>query len=365
MESIQRFCGLPSNGTYTIWEKKYHSFGKCFLWTAVSYPSHVILLVTCAYLLGISRKQITKRMSFFLWSFIVLTLLLSVTSLTELILSYALKHKHPPAYVISKTLAFSSWLLCFWVQCRTRMLSIQKKRNNKYILFGFLFIFASSSMQLHYALKHILLMNNVTFSKLPTGYYGIFVYFALNCLFLLPCIALLMSKPIETSKPYLSLNVNLDAIDSENQDEGGTTSPVPSIIYLGQGESWSNPFSRLFFCWGNKLILKGFYHQIKESEDLFMLPNSLDTKLIRERFSKMLSIQRQESVLHEPRQESSHDNQLPKKHKINISLMRGLHDAYGTFFYSLGILQLGCVCLGFGGPVLLNLLLKFMENKQV
>ena len=363
MESIERFCGLPSNDSYTVWEAEYGTFGKCFLWTAISYTSHVLLLITCAYLLGISRKTFINQKSKLLWIIDILTFLLATTSLIELILSYALKYEHPPAYVLSKTLSFSSWLVCFWVQYRSRVITPQKKQNNKCILFVFIFVIASTSMQLHYVIKHILSMKDVAFSELPADYFGVFVYFLLNCLYLLSGIILLFSK---TKRTFFSRNVSIQNSDgSESQDESAVfyqkLKPENADIYLGKAEQ-GNPLSRLFFWWTNKLVLKGHYHQLQKPEDLFILPDDLGTKLIKETVSTIRHNQRLQSLLH---MSTINDYDPHKKLRIKISMLKTFHKCFGKLYYSIGILKLLSDCFGFAGPILLNLLVRFMENKQV
>lgn len=47
-----------------------------------------------------------------------------------------------------------------------------------------------------------------------------------------------------------------------------------------------------------------------------------------------------------------------------ISLLRILHSNFGFQFYAIGLLKLIADCAGFAGPIILNKLLGFIENKN-
>lgn len=48
----------------------------------------------------------------------------------------------------------------------------------------------------------------------------------------------------------------------------------------------------------------------------------------------------------------------------NSSLLRVLHRCFWVQFYSIGILKFAADCLAFAGPVLLNKLVSFIEDKS-
>lgn len=51
--------------------------------------------------------------------------------------------------------------------------------------------------------------------------------------------------------------------------------------------------------------------------------------------------------------------------KYNVSLLVALHKCFWFQFYSIGILKLIADCAGFAGPMLLNKLVSFIENREV
>ncbi|XP_057315929.1 ATP-binding cassette sub-family C member 10-like isoform X2 [Hydractinia symbiolongicarpus] len=390
MESIQRFCGLPSNGSYHIWNQETKTFGQCFLWTAVGYTSHAVFAVVCAYLLGNLKRSKTKQKYCLLWIINIITFLLALTSMTELIISYSLKHKHPPAYVLSKTLSFSTWLLCILVQTKRATIDKQKKEGNKYILLVFLLILLSSTLQLHFVIKHVL-DENLQLKNISADYIGAIVYFALNCCFFICSAKVNFTKTKRTTFnraiPSLNRNASIQAFDAETSGEHTESSSLLSSsqsqgsyyeayrkhktartnIYLGKAENSKGIFSWLSFWWVNDLILKGYHNQLHNPDDLFILPSKLDTNTIKEIFSSMLRIQRHQSMLRELNTDTIDDYQEPRykrRKNVKISMLKSLHNAFGRFYYSLGILKFLVDCLGFAAPILLNRLVLFVENKN-
>lgn len=53
-----------------------------------------------------------------------------------------------------------------------------------------------------------------------------------------------------------------------------------------------------------------------------------------------------------------------KVKRYNVSLLRALHKCFWLQFYSIGILKLTADCAGFAGPILLNKLVSFIENRE-
>jgi len=385
MENIQRFCGLPSNESFSVWDRSQNVFTNCFLWTVGSIISNCLFMVCCAYLFGVSqvpRRKTTKKETLLSE---VLCILILFTNFLEVVLSYSLKQHHPPAYVLSRTLGVASWMLCLGVHVRTRAALTRRKINNKYILTFSLLILVSSSLAVYSIVTVISNSNDLHFEKWPVMYYGVFMSFLLHLCFVISCIGICFIKLKQTSYnralPSLSggsLSIQADFDDSGPLVESGGSSQGSyyeayikhkdqhTDIFLGQAEATKNVFSKLLFWWCNKLILKGYHNQLNTPEDLYTLPSSLDTGSIKERFSSMFRTQRHFSIFEELDNESiSEYSGNRKKKPYKISILKTMNKAYGKKYYSLGILKFLVDCLGFAGPLLLNYLVRFMENKKV
>ncbi|KFW02660.1 Multidrug resistance-associated protein 7 [Fulmarus glacialis] len=100
------------------------------------------------------------------------------------------------------------------------------------------------------------------------------------------------------------------------------------------GESW---LSRFFYVWMNPLMKCGYQQKLNQPQDVYVLPRQLQAARVCDRLHRA-----QEAV----------------------RLFSVLHAAFGLRFYSLGLLKLAGSLLGFSGPLLLNLLVNFMESRQ-
>ena len=384
MESIQRFCGLPQNSSFKIWDNKTKTFTNCFQWTAASLSSHCILMVCLAYLFGVSGHSNRKTNRKETWIAEVLCVLISLVNIGEVVSSYSLKQHHPPAYVLSRTLSTAAWMLCFAVHLRTRSVLRLRKKNNSYILFCSTIVFISTTFSFYSVVKQISDLNDLHFEKWPVMYYGVILNFFFQLCFVITCIGMAFVKLKQTSfnrsLPSLIGNVSIQAggHDKSRLVESGVSSQgsycetyvqhkeKKTDIYLGQAETNKNPFSKLVFWWSNRLILKGYHNQLNTPEDLYMLPSSLDTRSIKERFSSMLRIQKNQSIFAEFDNESITDfHKRRKKKPFKLSVLKTFNTAYGKEYYSLGVLKFLNDCLNFAGPLLLNRLVNFMENKKV
>ncbi|NXD78404.1 MRP7 protein, partial [Halcyon senegalensis] len=100
------------------------------------------------------------------------------------------------------------------------------------------------------------------------------------------------------------------------------------------GESW---FSRFFYIWMNPLMKRGYQWKLNQPQDVYVLPRQLQAARVCDRSHRAQETTRLFSVL---------------------------HAAFGLHFYCLGLLKLASNILGFSGPLLLNLLVNFMESRQ-
>ena len=104
----------------------------------------------------------------------------------------------------------------------------------------------------------------------------------------------------------------------------------------------ANIFSKLFFCWVNPLIKKGYDGQLKTIDDLFPLPPSLKVDTIEQQFVEAAP--------------SFYTDASP------FSLPKSLFHAFGWQYLALGILRFTGDCLSFAGPILLHYLVTELED---
>lgn len=381
MESVSRFCGIATNDSYAVWDSPSSSFGQCFLWTGASCTSHSVFLITSAFLHGTTdRLKHQKAKSWSCIIHILIALLLCCSSITEAISSYILRGDHPPAYVLSKSVIFTTWILCAWLNSKIMIINQTKKEIVKVNLMFFLPILASSTMQIHATIKHIM-NENITLDKVPIAYYGNLVYFFLNILFTISSVVIILSREKRNAvKSFFNENGSIQAQDDEqNYNDNATLLSSDSsyitfekakkkrkIIELGVGESTSNIFSKITFWWVNKIIMKGYNEELEKPEDLALLPEYLTTSNVKKTFVNVMQkgkkYQREQEV-----KDGSKCNWFEegKQPKVKRSLLKTLHKTYAWYLYALGLVRLMIDLSGFAQPLLLNALVKYMENKEV
>uniref|UniRef100_A0A8C6V795 ATP-binding cassette sub-family C member 10 n=2 Tax=Elapinae TaxID=42168 RepID=A0A8C6V795_NAJNA len=138
------------------------------------------------------------------------------------------------------------------------------------------------------------------------------------------------------------------------------------------GESWLSRFS---YAWMNPLIKRGYQWKLNKPQDVYQLPQRLQASKVCEHFyscwlKKAALASEDERVSSTNRFFAKRDvrhNGLPAEPQNApkpVRLLSVLHAAFGLRYYSLGFLKLAGGLLGFSGPLLLNLLVSFMESHQ-
>ncbi|XP_059683666.1 ATP-binding cassette sub-family C member 10 [Gavia stellata] len=156
--------------------------------------------------------------------------------------------------------------------------------------------------------------------------------FAILCLQLASLLVYVIGYLLPTAGRQDFLSVSCSWQQDQLISEPGI--PVPDQQRVAEdGESW---LSRFFYIWMNPLMKRGYQWKLNQPQDVCVLPRQLQTARVY----------------------SSHRAQEA------VRLFSVLHAAFGLRFYSLGLLKLAGNLLGFSGPLLLNLLVNFMESRQ-
>uniref|UniRef100_A0A803YBS7 ATP binding cassette subfamily C member 10 n=1 Tax=Meleagris gallopavo TaxID=9103 RepID=A0A803YBS7_MELGA len=138
------------------------------------------------------------------------------------------------------------------------------------------------------------------------------------------------------------------------------------------GESW---LSRFFYAWMNPLMKRGYQWKLNQPQDVCLLPRKLQAAKVCDQF---YACWQKKATVHQVEEETvsltspiiagddGSSNALDRSHHAQepVRLLSVLHAAFGLRFYSLGLLKLAGSLLSFSGPLLLNLLVNFMESRQ-
>lgn len=397
MAGLRHFCGTLDNSTeFMVWDSESKSFGSCFQWLCLTGVSHLVFAVVSAFLLGKAsrRRPLPSSRSKLATCRLLLCYINAVAAIVAVILAYTLKHYHPPAFVLSRTLTFTTWLIGALLCHKLLSKSRKVKQFLQILLIPFIIILTSSSLQLY---NYIHLFN--THHPNWNSDWYIPVYFGLNVVFFTLIIVGLILSPSHYSRlgrqlPSLTstgiqapheeerqhrypeedalLGTKIDSYDSYTFGE-------PTLVrdsILGWAEEEAGIISKVSFHWVNPLMKKGANFLLKKSDDLFLLPLSLDTKMIKEIFQSIIRLQKLVSHLDKDesqkfgssgvaRKPTLQEGYEGKRKPLKISLSRALYRAFGFIYIAIGLLKFLADCLAFVGPILLNYLVSFMENKQV
>lgn len=195
--------------------------------------------------------------------------------------------------------------------------------------------------------------------------------FAILCLQLASLLVYVIAYLFPTAGRQGFLSINSSWQQGQLISEPGI--PVPDQQRVSEdGESW---LSRFFYIWMNPLMRCGYQWKLNQPQDVCVLPRQLEAARVCERF---YSCWQKKAALHQVEEETvsltssiiaggdGNSNAPDSLHRGQeaVQLFSVLHAAFGLRFYALGLLKLAGNLLGFSGPLLLNLLVNFMESRQ-
>ena len=156
--------------------------------------------------------------------------------------------------------------------------------------------------------------------------------------------------------------------------------------YLGIAKENTPLLSRLLFYWVHPLIKKGRLGRLKSAEDLFDVPVSISAPIVSDKFQQAKENMYLYTLENNARATASSStstsrfsiNQTRSDYQIiggnnsddnndigtKIPLLRILSKLYWRPFFIAGLLRFLADCFGFASPLLLNLMVKFMEDKK-
>ncbi|KAL6434970.1 hypothetical protein ACFW04_005255 [Cataglyphis niger] len=134
--------------------------------------------------------------------------------------------------------------------------------------------------------------------------------------------------------------------------------------YLGIAMEDVTIISKLLFHWVTPLMEKGVKRLLNHSDDLFDLPDQISTNAISYKIDEHLNNMPKTAS---NRIENNSEVPLQTNVKVitkKVTLFYLLHKCFGWEFYTVGILKFIADCSSFVGPILLNRLIGFIEDKN-
>ncbi|CAH0561097.1 unnamed protein product [Brassicogethes aeneus] len=358
-------CG-PDN--FQIWSTRTHDLGLCFTQLCLEIPVLSLLAIISSYYYGkyidfVSRGRLQLR-AIKVRSFIVLMLAFLPLLQVYIDLNTNEQNITQVSYFLSAVQGIC-WFTHFLFQLGLRKRLGLSCRGPMPVCFlwSFLLVLSAISLRSHYLLYKLL--PNPEF-KLSLSFGFSFVYFVLQVFYAITLIpssggTSFVTFPEGNNQADENTPLLHNAYVRFNEDDQS---------YLGVAMEDANWFSKLLFYWVNPLMDKGFHLKLTNADDLFDLPLSLNSSYLSAKVNKHLGGQKDERTIltsqdAEGGSSTSSDVTIVRpSSRRNVSLLRALHRSFGVQFYAVGVLKLAADCTAFAGPILLNKLVGFIEDKS-
>ncbi|CAH2256577.1 multidrug resistance-associated 7 [Pelobates cultripes] len=323
-EVVAQLCGSHLSDPLPLWVQG--NIGVCFNQLILSALPHTLLAVTSGCHAGAHRYSGSHPPTSAWTCRVAMSFFLAVFSLSDLVLGAVFPRQVTAAVeVLSGSVSCLSWFTHFLA-----LLSLQRSRyHHSRGPLSFLLPVPLQVPSLVISMVWICQEGAVTAPLNPV----LVSRFCLLCLrlgFITVYLGAYLVPPTHIhGLPAASIN------DDDDQAPLLSSLHYPCrSVYAEDGESW---WSRFFYLWINPLMQRGAKGDLKCSQDVYPLPQHLCTANVCQRFQS-------------------------KCFSRNLGLLSSLNASFGVWYYSLGLLKLGGSALGFMGPLLLNLLVNFMET---
>ncbi|XP_061173578.1 ATP-binding cassette sub-family C member 10-like [Saccostrea echinata] len=360
------------HGNISAWNGQ--DLGFCFEELVVVFPPHVILLAITVYHLSSTRgtgiSSYVYPFPVFLKLRLLCTIGLMLTAfaaplLTKIMLEFSLS----AIDIVTSGAVCICWFIHSFYIWKLKYLILGTYRGPLLNILSYILTFISACFMLHTA---ILLWIHRSEYFNPYLCVCLFVNFGLHCVYI---ISLLPNTQQGINVQLLSHSLNINESEEESLFNSSRTTygAIRHDLSPLEGEDNKSWLSRLTFHWVNPLMVKGAQHDISTANDLFALPRRLNTNSIENKFGLTLELISNSAVSEKCKSNSQRKSmdescRIPdvkiKTKNYRRTLLKALNSAFGWEYYSLGILKLFADLAGFAGPLLLNFLVSYVENKN-
>ena len=410
------FCGHGER--FKPWSG--HDFGHCFEQIGILAPSHILLAIVSAYHFGRRRTSLRGSAIYVSWTWFLLlricaVLFLLIAPIVQIILTLFLEHIRPSiSDVLVASLSAISWVFHALYVWNVRYLHDNSLRGPLSAIVALLIVLASNAVHVHTVI--ILHISGSTHNS-DTEKITAFVNTGLCLLYFISIIPnrhRIYHNSIGSSYP---INSSLEESEPISWSREHTYGSYDQEHYLVIAERSVGCLSWLSFQWVSRLMSKGAAKKIKTVNDLFILPARLNTKNLEKKFKNVIDslvlkrnhgqcrassgiVGTDDENLQESQPQLStvrivspaiqHSGTSPQsdpqtyqsisnsslnsiddpnvtsadKVNVGLSFLKAICSTFGLEYFSLGILKLLADCFGFAGPIILNMLVTFIENRS-
>ncbi|XP_050807528.1 ATP-binding cassette sub-family C member 10 isoform X2 [Gopherus flavomarginatus] len=366
-EILADLCGTSPEDPLSVWV--HGSVGHCFNQLILNVVPHTILAVVSACYLGTPRSPVPGASHRPGWKCrIAASFILTGLSILDIISAAITQQEFGTLYLVVLTsgIALLAWLTHSLALLMLYRSTYGSSRGPAAMVFLALFPVPALIITVVWYCQ-----NGVAWPHLHSAH-----IFRLSILCLQ--LASLLIYVIGYITPVASRQVFCSINDSWQREPLISEPGIPAPNWQGvaeDGESWLSRFS---YAWMNPLMKRGYQWMLNQPQDVYLLPRRLQAARVHDHFyscwqEKAALSQEEEDTMSSTSPivtksdgsgDASSSSGSPCDAQKAVQLLAVLHAAFGLRYYSLGLLRLAGSLLGFSGPLLLNLLVSFMESHQ-
>lgn len=404
---LREFCGPPNNDSI-IWP--HSKYGYCKELLVFGLTSHAMLAVTSGLYIGYiqNTEHQNLKKSRALKCRQIVSFLTSLIPVIQIVWSLFNTQKLTPVEYLTYSCTFLAWVVHTVYLVKLRRAGIKHIRGHVPVLLMWPLTLLSTVVkvvEVVETLKHEDTSNLQEIEKILS-----FVGIALQLLYFLT----VLPSPRHARANYergqgrrIFPSINDDATDEESplirRSRSYSRDRYGALVELGVAEEHANIFSKMVLSWIQPLMKRGARGDLRTADDVFRLPWELQTRNVEESFSEVYfkgssaysvtdyntsyastpmgnvnmppdslfsneplhgvnsySSDFEDTITNEIRSPPSSTCKSQKK----CTLLGALLGVFGVRYFALGVVKFVCDLLSFSGPLLLNALVSFMENKN-
>ncbi|XP_061421515.1 ATP-binding cassette sub-family C member 10 isoform X3 [Lethenteron reissneri] len=362
-------CGTTEEDRFPLWING--SVGHCFNQVALNLPSHALLAMSSAFFMGKYRRDSHVPVSYG-WVLRILTSALVVAlffcDLVSLSFDFDVKTRHLD--VMAACVAAFAWLCHSLALSSVAQSELSFSRGPPLIIVVWLATIPSA------------VINGVAFFTRPefcllgaaacmhkVVMCGVPVFMAVYLISLIPSNRLVAVHEVESINDAGERTALLGSRKRKTEQLFPDARHRQAVTEDGSGF-----ISKLFYIWLNPVMKQGYNGELNSPDDILELPENMKVSFVSQAFKDVLyadSNQTRDCIPEDVSQSSpigkrlciNKDTPLPDS-QPRRTLFWSLYKVYGVHYLLIGLLYLIAIVLGLLGPVILQYLLSFMENRQ-
>ncbi|CAM9489154.1 unnamed protein product [Lampetra fluviatilis] len=362
-------CGTTEEDRFPLWMNG--SVGHCFNQVALNLPSHALLAMSSAFFMGKYRRDSHVPVSYG-WVLRILTSALVVAlffcDLVSLSFDFDVKTRHLD--VMAACVAAFAWLCHSLALSSVAQSELSFSRGPPLIIVVWLATIPSA------------VINGVAFFTRPefcllgaaacmhkVVMCGVPVLMAVYLISLIPSNRLVAVHEVESINDAGERTALLGSRKRKTEQLFPDARHRQAVTEDGSGF-----ISKLFYIWLNPVMKQGYNGELNSPDDILELPENMKVSFVSQAFKDVLyadSNQTRDCIPEDVSKSSptgkrlciNKDTPLPDS-QPRRTLFWSLYKVYGVRYLLIGLLYLIAIVLGLLGPVILQYLLSFMENRQ-